>query len=379
MLSNTKIVAIGDISFRGAREDLPSIDIFGQVTSLFRSSDLVIANLESPLVDSGTPVPGKCTLRGTTDWANVIKDAGIGFVSLANNHMMDYGVEGLKSTIKACKEAGLYYAGAGENIQEACEPVYINVKGNRIAILCRTSVIVSSPSYATDKDPGVAFLESNETIDTISACTKKADFVILIIHWGIEDYLYPSKEQRQLANQFVEAGANLIIGHHPHVLQGIERIGKAFVVYSLGNFIFDEFEWSFINDDGVPQTSMSVLSEINRRSGIVQLTLVDGQVNHYDIQPTLIDRDGIVILDENKVGRKTMHRLSSRLRWPFYNQFWLAYSLKQEWILRINPLFAGKFTLEKMTKLRFSHVRQFMKKLIQSGRISLGKTTNPYD
>jgi len=379
MTSNTKIAAVGDISFRGGREDQPSIDIFGQVTSLFQSADLAIANLESPLVENGVPVFGKCTLRGTTNWARVLKNAGIRFVSLANNHMMDYGIEGLRSTIQACKKAGLCFAGAGENIREASNPVHIDVNGNKIAILCRTSVIVSSPCYASNDSPGVAFLQEKETIDAISTCKKRADFVIVCIHWGIEDYLYPSKEQRQLAYQFVEAGANLIIGHHPHVLQGIERIGKAFVVYSLGNFVFDEFEWSFINEDGVSQTSTSMLTEINRRSGIVQLTLVDGQASHYDFQPTLIDRHGIVMLDENEAGRKTIHRLSSRLRWPFYNQLWLAYSLKQEWILRINPLFEGKFTLEKMKKLRFSHISKFIKKIIQSGRISLGKTTSPYD
>jgi hypothetical protein len=379
MLGNVKIAAVGDISFRGGRENQPSSDIFDQVASLFRSSDLVMANLESPLVDNGEPVFGKCTLRGATRWAKVIKDAGIGFVSLANNHMMDYGVEGLYSTMQACNDSGLSYAGAGTNINEACQPVYITVAGTRIAILCRTSVIVSSPSYATDIKPGVAFLQEKETINAISICKRKADFVIVCIHWGVENYLYPSKEQRQLANLFVEAGANLIIGHHPHVLQGIERIDKAFVVYSLGNFVFDEFEWSFINEDGVPQTSTSTLPAINRWSGIVQLTLVDGRINHYDFQPTLIDCNGIVILGENEACRITIHRLSSRLRWPFYNQLWLAYSLKQEWILRINPLFAGKFTLEKMKKLRFTHVKQFIKKIIQSGRISMGKSTNPYD
>ena len=379
MASNIKIAAVGDISFRGDKEDQPSIDIFSRVTSLFQSADLVVANLESPLVDNGEANFGKCTLRGTVKWAEVIKNAGIGFVSLANNHMMDYGIEGLHSTIQACKKAGLGFAGAGENIREASEPVYIDVNGNKIAILCRTSVIVSSPCYASNDSPGVAFLKEEETIDAISICRKRADFVIVCIHWGVEDYLYPSKEQRRLANQFVEAGASLIIGHHPHVMQGIERIDKAFVVYSLGNFVFDEFEWSFINEDGVPQTSMSMLPEINRRSVIFQMILIDGQTSHYDFHPTLIDSDGKVILDENEAGRKTINRLSSRLRWPLYNQLWLAYSLKQEWILRINPLFKGKFTLEKIKKLRFAHIKQFMKKLIQSGRISLGKTTSPYD
>jgi len=373
------IIAAGDISLRGSREDMPSADIFGQTASIFRSADLAMANLESPLLDNGTPVPGKCTLRGTVGWANTIREAGICFVSLANNHMMDYGVEGLQSTIEACKRAGLYFAGAGRDVGEACKPAYMDVNGYRVAALSRTSVIVSSPSYATDNTPGVAFLDIDETIKTISMCRKEADIVVLSIHWGVENYLYPSQEQRSLARRFAEAGVNLIIGHHPHVLQGIERLGKALVIYSLGNFAFDEFEWSFINEDGVLQTTRTTLLDINRQAGMVWMTFIDGQVRTFDFRPTLIDRKGIVILDDGDARTIIMDRLSVRLTWHFYPQLWLLYSLKQEWSLRISPLFAGKFKLEKLKKMRFSHVRQIIKKLIQSGRISLGKTTSPYD
>lgn len=358
---------------------MPSADIFGQTASIFRSADLAMANLESPLLDNGTPVPGKCTLRGTVGWANTIREAGICFVSLANNHMMDYGVEGLQSTIEACKRAGLYFAGAGRDVGEACKPAYMDVNGYRVAALSRTSVIVSSPSYATDNTPGVAFLDIDETIKTISMCRKEADIVVLSIHWGVENYLYPSQEQRSLARRFAEAGVNLIIGHHPHVLQGIERLGKALVIYSLGNFAFDEFEWSFINEDGVLQTTRTTLLDINRQAGMVWMTFIDGQVRTFDFRPTLIDRKGIVILDDGDARTIIMDRLSVRLTWHFYPQLWLLYSLKQEWSLRISPLFAGKFKLEKLKKMRFSHVRQIIKKLIQSGRISLGKTTSPYD
>jgi len=379
MAKPLNIVAVGDISFRGNREDHPSVDIFRQVTSILKSGDVVIANLESPLVDNSTPVQGKCTLRGTVGWAKIIKEAGIQFVSLANNHMMDYGVEGLKSTIKACKEAGLSYAGAGNNIDEACKPVYIDIKGKQIAILSRTSVIVHSPSCATKTTPGVAFLNIDETLEAISNCRREADLVVLSIHWGLENYLYPSKEQRMLAKQFVEAGAGLIIGHHPHVLQGIEQIGTALVIYSLGNFLFDEFDWSFVNEEGILQTNTSTLSNLNRQSGIVATTLAKGEVNAFNFNPTSIDQNGIIILTDKNVGMKTMKKLSSRLQWPFYDRFWLVYSLKQEWILRINPLFSGKFTLEKLKKLRFTHIKRLTKKLIQSGRISLGKSASPYD
>ncbi len=381
MTKPLNIIAVGDVSFRGPNEETPQADLFDSVSPILKNADLSMANLESPLVDNEQPVPNKCTLRGTVGWARIIRNSGIHFVSLANNHMMDYGVAGLQSTIDACAEAGLYFAGAGENIREASRPAYITCNGIKVAILCRTSVIVGSPSYAADTLPGVAYLDTDETINAISNCRKEADVVILSIHWGVEHYEYPSKRQRTLAKQFTEAGADLIIGHHPHVLQGIERLDKAFVIYSIGNFTFDEFDWSFINEDGILQVSRDELLPVHRLAGIAEIRFADGHTTDLVFHPSIINTGGIVQIDDRTERRRRIEQLSSTLTWPklLYYLFWILYSMKQEWILRINPLFAGKFTLEKMKKLRFAHVKQFMKKIIRSGRISLGKTTSPYD
>ena len=159
MASKVTIAAAGDISFAGPNAEAPSMSMFSQIIGALKGFNLVIGNLESPLVADGNPIPGKCTLRGEPGCAELMKEAGIHLVSLANNHTMDYGEAGLFSTMRALGLAGIKYVGAGRNIEDACAPLFVNVDGGRISVLARTSVIVNSPSYAERDLPGVAFLD----------------------------------------------------------------------------------------------------------------------------------------------------------------------------------------------------------------------------
>ena len=217
------IAAVGDISFAGAYADRPTAEVFSLVQSIFEKADIVVGNLEGPLYDGNSAVPGKCTIRGNTGWARVFKNAGINTVSLANNHMMDHGEAGLLSSLSVLKKEGIDAAGAGADIIEARKPLIKSIKGRRVAILARTAVIVESPSYADEKTPGVAFLDMEELVDNVKTCRKNADAVIVIMHWGIEHYSYPTPEQRKQAKELIDAGVDFIIGHHPHVVQGYER------------------------------------------------------------------------------------------------------------------------------------------------------------
>ena len=104
---------------------------------------------------------------------------------------------------------------------------------------------VSSACFAGAETPGVAWLDEAETVAALRSCRSRADMVVLIVHWGIEEYRYPSPEQRAQALRLQAAGADLILGHHPHVLQGVEENSRGVIAYSLGNFLFDEFDWAF--------------------------------------------------------------------------------------------------------------------------------------
>lgn len=374
-----KISAIGDISFMGKVYEKSLVNPLKETYTLFEKSDFLVANLESPLILNGDPIHrSKCTLHGSPTCANMLKQVGINVVSLSNNHMMDYGQKGLWCTIEALKSEGILYVGAGQNIEQACQPIFIEHLNKRIAILSRTSVIVSAQIYATETKPGVAFFDISEITKNIQSCRKYSDIVILLIHWGLEEYLYPSPHQRAIARKLVNAGVDVILGHHPHVLQGIETINNGIVSYSLGNFMFNEFMWSFINKEGQRQNSKVTLTKENRKGVILNINISENGIESYKYFPTFINHDGIVEIDENLNRRKQIDNLSIRLQWPMYNFFWRLYSIKKEWDLRIIPLFQGKFTWSKIKKIRLKHFKLLIYKMSHSAKITSEKTTDPY-
>ena len=379
MLSKLSISAIGDISFEGKYVDKPSAKPFSAVVHILKSTDLVVANLENPLTNGGNRVKGKCTLRGSPNWAGVMRDIGVHLISLANNHMMDYGQEGLLNTIRALNSAGLEYVGAGKNRKEAYAPKLMKIKKTSIAFIARTSVIVSSPSYAGESQPGVAYLDIEETKRNIKACKDQADLVILLIHWGLEEYHYPPPHQRILAKELIEAGADLILGHHPHVLQGVEVIGKSFVAYSLGNFVFDDIYWSFVDEEGQQQYRIVKLTRDKRKGAILRVKLSEKRFESYDFLPTYIRSDGRIIVDDTLERKNGFGLLCSRLHWPGYSFFWRLYSVREEFRLHIIPLIQGKLTWEKLKKFRLKHFRQLLDKVRRSTKITTEKSTNPYE
>jgi len=379
MKTDIRISAVGDIAFVGRNADQPSLETFSAVSDLFKKSDLVVGNLESPLIIDGQPITGKCTLRGNTGWADIMRRAGIHVVSLANNHLMDYGEDGLISTFEALDGANIRYVGAGRNAEEALRPLFLEVASKKIALLARTSVIVSSPSYADEWKAGVAYFNLDETIQIIQQYRQKSEFVILLMHWGMEEYRYPSSKQRELARQLVTAGADAVIGHHPHVLQGVERIGKSIIAYSLGNFIFDEFAWTFVGRDGKIHDQVVELSERNRQSGVLEIFLQQKGVLSHEFHPTWIETGGTVRSDDSPDRRIDFDRLTTRLGWPAYAVFWRFYSLMREWDLRMKPLIKGKLTLAKLKKLRIRHFKELFDTARRSSKVMSGKSTNPYE
>ena len=211
--SDISFISLGDVSFKGKNENIIFRVFTKDIESIFAEADFVVANLESPLVTKiSIPIPGKCTLRGDMEWAAFIKKSGLNLVTLANNHMMDYGKEGLFSTIEALDRAGIDYVGAGKDRQAACQPLYKKIDSKNVAFLGRCMVEVLSQCYAGEGVPGVAFLDQDEIVQTIIQCRNKADLIVVMIHWGMEHYQYPSVQQRLLAEELVAAGADIILG-----------------------------------------------------------------------------------------------------------------------------------------------------------------------
>jgi hypothetical protein len=345
----------------------------------FAGYDLVVANLESPLTHSNRSIPGKCTLRGNPNWAPRLYQAGVHVLSLANNHLMDHGRQGLLDTIDHLTQAGIQWIGAGRNSQEACNPLIVEAAGQKIALLARSSVVVASPSYATPATPGVARFNLQETIAAIKDCRSQADLVLLCLHWGLEHYQYPAPSQRTLARRLIEAGADIVIGHHPHVLQGIEAMNGGVVAYSLGNFLFDHFSWRFTGEDSQEHEQEIRLSSLHLSSCILAMTLAKGKVPAFEAIPSRIGDDTVIRLDPASSRQSEMRHLCKPFQYPMYGVFWKLYAIQQEWRLRFLPLIKGKLTWRELRKIRPRHFLQLIRTLRRAVGITREKSTNPYE
>lgn len=374
------LLALGDIAFRGRHEDKATSLVFEGVLPRFKQADLVVANLESPLVAAAAfPVPGKCTLRGRTEWAVILKKSGIDLVTLANNHMMDYGEEGLFSTMAALDDVGISYVGAGKDRQSACLPKVKEIAGRKIAFLGRSLVEVSSRCYAGEGQVGVAPLAEDELIDSIRQCRNNADLIVVMLHWGMEEYHYPSPKQRVLAKKIVSIGGTILLGHHPHVLQGEEYFNGALVSYSSGNFLFDEFPWSVSCEEGQERIYLSTLTNKNRQGMMLEVCLAaDGRISTKQIF-TKISANAAIGLDNSLVRQEEYKKFCSRLHLPLYDFFWKLYSMKREWDLRLKNQLSPGHIIQNFYKIRPRHFKELAIKIRRSVKVSSGKSTNPYE
>lgn len=213
--------------------------VFTNVGSYFRDADLAFVNLESPLSNTGTERKYKeYTFRGRPALIEGLTSAGIDVVSLANNHQLDWSAAALKDEISRLDSAGVKHAGAGANSSAAAEPAIVKTNAGTVALLAYTQIISSSAatssSYGTN--PGTSH---SKVVSEIKAARKRADFVIVSMHWGTEYTNQETAEQRSLAHAAVDAGADLVLGHHPHVIQGLEIYKNKLIAYSMGDFVFD--------------------------------------------------------------------------------------------------------------------------------------------
>lgn len=375
-----RISAVGDIAFEGPAADRPTRENFEGVLPCLLQSDLVVGNLECVLTCAGREgVAGKCTLRGDPAWAQVLRESGVGLVSLANNHAMDFGADGLFETMEALRQGGVGFVGAGRNRVEACAPVFLHKAQRRIAFLARSTVIVSSPTYATDNVPGVAYLDVDQTTEAIRACRPHADLVVLMVHWGIEEYSYPSLSQRQIARRLADAGADVILGHHPHVLQGIEYCGPSVVAYSLGNFIFDEFEWNYVLPDGAVSKLKSPLLPENKKGVITTIEWAGSEPPIVSQTYTKIEPHGRAFVDSDPARDAEMKALSAGIDRPWYRLWWQWYAIRREWSLRLQGEMSLWRLVTNLHRLRLRHLTGLVGALRRSARMVSEKSTNPYE
>jgi poly-gamma-glutamate synthesis protein (capsule biosynthesis protein) len=236
------VVALGDM-YPGGRA-VPFIEkygcdyLFGPTKDILKDGDIVIANLESPLTERKDIFMEKeYILKADPKTAEGMKNASIDVVTLANNHIMDFGISGLKDTKEALDGHGILYTGAGDDLREARRPVLFEVKGVKIAVLAYSNTYPKEFN-AKIGSPGTAPGFAKHVRKDVRGARTRADIIIVSFHWGEERLKSPKDYQVRLAHIAIESGAQLVIGHHPHVIQGIEVYKGGLIFYSLGNFVF---------------------------------------------------------------------------------------------------------------------------------------------
>lgn len=212
-----------------------------QSSSCPAKADLAFANLETPVSVRGKPAEKTFAFRSKPETLGGLIFAGIDGVSLANNHILDYGQDAMLDTLVHLDKYKIGHTGAGSNIGQAFKPYVKTVKGKRIAVL-GASRVLSGPSWHAGKDtPGAASAYTAEPLlSAIKKSAKDNDYTVVYLHWNEEFKDYPEKYARTLAKQMIDSGADIILGAHSHCLMGIEYYKHKPIYYSLGNFVFNK-------------------------------------------------------------------------------------------------------------------------------------------
>ncbi len=261
-------------------------DPFAAVGPMLRRMDVAFANLETPLVQepAALNIAGTTILfRGDPDRAELLSRAGFNVLSLANNHTTNLGGAGPPRTRRLLEALGLVALGGGATVDQAFDPVLLQANGQRLALLAFTLWSGDLPSVSPEG--AVAHVHARDFLRLVPQAVRearrslRADYVMVSLHWGQEYAPHPTPDQQYQARALIDAGADLVLGHHPHVLQDIERYHGGLIAYSLGNFLFDN-----------PSLS-------TRRTAIVEAVLkgsgADHRVQSVTLWPVLIGTDNL--------------------------------------------------------------------------------------
>lgn len=274
---------------------------FSNVKCLFTESDIKFGNLECVLSDSELDnIKGKAKnfcLKGPSDMINVLETVGFNVLSLANNHIYDYSHDGLIDTISTLNNNGIKTIGAGENLEEARKLEIIEVKGRKIGFLGYTDLAYVNFSdknqipAASEIKSGVAPLKEEFILEDIEKTKPKCDLLFISLHWSDEYTHIPKDSQIELAHKIIDAGADGILGHHAHNLQGVEVYKDKPIIYNMGNFIFDQ------NDD------------MNKDSAVFNLTFVDDSFEKLEIIPCRIESKRRTVVAEGEKYERIVEHL----------------------------------------------------------------------
>lgn len=333
--------AVGDIALHGQYDSLlldhGPFFAFEEVGPILKKSDIVFGNLESVLSACGNPNPDKrLCLRGSLSIINGIRYAGFNVLSLANNHSFDFGADAYKDMYNMLQNNSIQTVGAGDNLNDARRPLIMECRGIKVLFLAYSAPDTNGFNEALADKPGVAPLELKMIKKDISEHKDGVDCIVVSLHWGEEFCHYPSPKQIAIAREIIDSGARIILGHHSHVLQGIERYHSGVIVYNLGSLMMS----------GPSGDYRYQLQENNRESMIFNCSISKEGIFDIKIIPTWLDEKLRPTVSDNQRSEGIMKKielLSNQIADPGYNKFWRDMVIKKnitgparEWIKRGN-------------------------------------------
>ncbi|MCR4261025.1 MAG: CapA family protein [Candidatus Colwellbacteria bacterium] len=246
---------------------------FLEVADALNSADMVFGNLESPISARGRNRGSIYSFRADPLSIEGLSYAGFDVLSLANNHIWDWGVDALRDTISILVSENILSVGAGANYEEANSPALFEVNGASIAVLAYTNLLPKS-MQASEESPGLSDFDLDKVKESINTLSSQGYLVVVSLHWGDEYQTVANGGQEEIARGLIDAGADLIVGHHPHVVQQLEKYREGWVAYSLGNFVFDQF-----------------FSEETMRGAVLRVDLEKGNIVDVTLLPTQLSPD----------------------------------------------------------------------------------------
>lgn len=276
--SEINLTAVGDIIMSRTvgvkiKESGDNALPFRNVSDILSQGDITFGDLEAPFLDKGDLITEGMSFKAEPEFIEGIKLAGFDVMSLANNHTKNQGSEGLFFTFNLLKQNNIKFCGAGTNFQEAHNSAIVEAKGKKFAFLAYTySDGIDFETHLSENEPDVAFLDINQAKIDIAEAKKQADSVIVYMHAGEEYSPKPIEEQINFAHSAIDNGADLVLGSHPHWVETTEKYKDKYIIYSMGNFVFDQ-EWSQETKEGA----------------IVKLKYKDNRFNQAEFIPVIIE------------------------------------------------------------------------------------------
>ncbi|MFA5870879.1 MAG: CapA family protein [Candidatus Paceibacterota bacterium] len=212
---------------------------FLSVAERLTSADIAIGNLEGPISLRGKNQGSIYSFRANPKVIGGIQYAGLDLFSLANNHIFDWGRDALEDTMSILSNSNIHFAGVGRNYNEANTPTVILKKGYKVGFLSFTNLYPRT-LFATDDDLGISEYDEKKILEHVAEMRKENDVAVVLLHWGNEYEVNSNGNQKKFARELIDAGADIVVGHHPHVAQEIENYKNGIIAYSLGNFVFDQ-------------------------------------------------------------------------------------------------------------------------------------------